>query len=83
MYDQKPQLPVDLHISTQNADMSTTTSTKFVQQLCERISRTYKTTQQVIERENRKYKLNYSHKVKCTQFFYGWNGSSQKNSFSR
>ena len=37
MYGWKPQLPVDLYFGTQKADMNSTTSTKFVQQLHERL----------------------------------------------
>ena len=37
MYGQKTQLPVDLYFGTQNADMNAARSTKFVQQLCERL----------------------------------------------
>ena len=37
MYDQKPWLQVDLYFGTQKAEMNATTSTKFVQQLHERL----------------------------------------------
>ena len=42
MYGQKTQLPFNLCFGTQSADMNTTTSTKFVQQLHERIRWAYK-----------------------------------------
>ena len=51
MYGQKSRLPVDLYFGTQKADMNATTSTKFVQQLCESLKWTYKTAQQIIERK--------------------------------
>ena len=56
MYDQKPQLPVDLYFGTQMADMNAATSTKFVQQLCERVKWAYKTAQHVIKRKTKKHK---------------------------
>ena len=56
MYGWKPQLPVDLYFGTQNADMNTATSTKFVQQLCERLKWAYKTAQYVTEKENQTHK---------------------------
>ena len=45
MYGQKPQLPVHLYFGTQKADMNATTSTKFVQQLRERLKCAHKTAQ--------------------------------------
>ena len=51
MYGQKPQLPVNLYFGTQNADMNTTMSTKFVQQLCERLKWAYKTAQHITIKE--------------------------------
>ena len=49
MYGQKTQLPVDLYLhGTQNADMNAAMSTKFVQQLCERLKWAYKMAQHVI-----------------------------------
>ena len=65
------QLQFDLSFSTQTADMNATTSTKFVQQLHERIRWAYKTAQKVTERENKRHKQNYNHKVKCTQLSVG------------
>ena len=56
MYGQKPRPPVDLYFGTQKADMNDTTSTKFVQQLCERLKWAYKTAQQIIEKENQRHK---------------------------
>ena len=53
MYGQKPQLPVDLYFGTQNTDMNVTKSTKFVQQLGERLKWPYKTSHHVIEKETR------------------------------
>ena len=51
MYGQKPHLPVDLYIGTQKVDMNAATSTKFVQQLCERLKLFYKAAQHVIKRK--------------------------------
>ena len=59
--------PVDLYFGTQKADMNTTTSTKFVQQLCERLKWLYKTAQHIIEKENQRHKQNYDHKIRCIQ----------------
>ena len=56
MYGQKPQLLVNLYFGTQKADMNVTTSTKFVQQLHERLEWAYKTAQHVIEQENKIHK---------------------------
>ena len=47
--------------------MNGATSTKFVQQLCERLKWAYKTVQYVIEKENQRHKWNYDHKIECTQ----------------
>ena len=47
--------------------MNATTSTKFIQQLHERLKWAYKTTKNVIEKENKRHKWNYNHKVICTQ----------------
>ena len=52
-YGQKPGLPVNLHSGIQRADMNATTSTKFVQQLYERLKWAYKTTQHVINKKTR------------------------------
>ena len=54
MNGQKPQLPVNLYFGTQRGDMNATTSTKFVQQLSERLKWVYKTAQHVIEKENKR-----------------------------
>ena len=67
MYGQKPQLPVNLYYSTQNADMNSATSTKFLQQLHERLQWAYKTAQHVTEKENQWHKQNYDHKICCTK----------------
>ena len=72
MYGQKPQLPIDLYFGTWIADMNATTSTKFVQQLCERLKWAYKTAQHVIEKENKRHKQNYDLKVRCTQLGMGY-----------
>ena len=48
MNGQKPQLPVNLYFGSQKADMNVATSTKCVQQLCERLKWAYKTAQQII-----------------------------------
>ena len=63
MYGQKPWPPFNLYFGTQNANMNTAMSTKFVQQLCERLKWAYKTAQHVIEKENQKYKGNYDNKT--------------------
>ena len=57
MYGQKPRLPVDLYFGTQKVDVNAITSTKFVQQLCERLKWAYKTAQQITEEETRETKL--------------------------
>ena len=44
--------------------MNAATSTKFVQQLCERLKLAYKTVQHIIETENQRHKQNYGHKNK-------------------
>ena len=46
MYGQKPWLPVNLYFGTQKADMNAATSTKFLQQLFERLKWAYRTAQQ-------------------------------------
>ena len=53
MYGWKPWLSVDLYFGTQRADMNTITSSKFVQQLWERLKEAYKTAEHVIEKETR------------------------------
>ena len=64
MYGWKPQLLVDLYFGTQKAGMNATTSTKFVQQLCERLKWAYKTAQQ-------RHRQNNDHKIRCTQLSVG------------
>ena len=71
MHGQKPRLPVDLYFGTQKADMNATTSTKFVQQLHDRLRWGYKTVQQIIEKENQRHKWNYDHRIGCTQLKVG------------
>ena len=56
MYGWKPQLLVHLYFGTQKADMSAATSTKFMQQLCERLIWAYKTVQHDTEKENQRHK---------------------------
>ena len=51
--------------------MNATTSTKFIQQLWERLRWACKTAQNVIEKENKRHKWNYDHKVRCTQVGMG------------
>ena len=48
MHCKNPWLPVDLYFGTQRADMNATTSTKFMQQLLQRLKWAYKTTQNII-----------------------------------
>ena len=45
------QLPIDLYFGTQNADLNTAMSSKYVQQLHERLKWAYKTAQHVTERK--------------------------------
>ena len=71
MYGWRPQLPVDPFFGTQKVDMNATTSTIFVQQLCERLKWVYNTSQDVIEKENKRHKQNYDHKIKYTQLGVG------------
>ena len=71
MYDQKPWHPFDLYFGIQKADMNATTSTKCVQQLCERVKWAYKIAQHVIEKENKRHKCYYDHKIRCTQLGVG------------
>ena len=71
LYGWKPWLPVNLYFGTQRADMNATISTKFVQQLLERLKSGYKIAQHVIEKENKRHKWNYDHKVRCTQLGEG------------
>ena len=47
--------------------MNAATSTKFVQQLHERLKWAYKTAQHVTEKEHQRHKHNYDHKIRCTQ----------------
>ena len=51
--------------------MNTATSTKFVQQLFDRLQWAYKTAQYVIEKENQRHKWHYNHKIRCTQLVVG------------
>ena len=51
--------------------MNATMSTKFVQQLHERLKWAYETTQHVIEKENKRNRLNYDHEVRCTELGMG------------
>ena len=71
MYGQKPQLPVSLSFGMQKADMNATTSTRFVQQLCERLKWTYKTAQHAIEKQNKRHKWNHDYKIRCAQLGVG------------
>ena len=59
--DENPDL-VDLYFGTQMADMNAATSTKFVQQLCDRPKWAYKAAKHVIGKENQKHKWNCDHK---------------------
>ena len=54
MYGQKLGLLVDLYFDIQNAGMNAAMSTKFVQQLCERLKWAYKTAEHVIEKETQR-----------------------------
>ena len=51
--------------------MNAATSTKLVQQVCERLKWGYKTAQHVIEEENQRQKCIYVHKIRCTQLGMG------------
>ena len=53
MYGLKPQLRVNVYFGTQKTDMNATTSTRFVQQMCERLRWVYRTTQHVIEKKTK------------------------------
>ena len=55
----KAPTPNQYNFCTQNTDINTVMSTKFVQQLCERLKWAYKTTQNIIENENQRHKQNY------------------------
>ena len=56
MYGLKPQLPVNLYFGTQRADMNATTSTKFIQQLHDRLKVGIQNVQNVTEKETKRYK---------------------------
>ena len=71
MYGIKPRLPVDLYFGTKKANMNAAMSTKFVQQLCERLKWAYKTAQQITEKENQRHKWNYDHKIRCIRLKVG------------
>ena len=71
MYGQKPWLSVDLYFGTQKADMNASTSTKCLQQLCERLKWPYKTAKHISEKDNKRHKWNYNHKIRCTQLGVG------------
>ena len=70
MYGQKSQLLVNLYFGTQKA-CGNATSTKFVQQLCERLKWAYKTAKHVIEKENKRPTWNYDNKIRCTHLAMG------------
>ena len=71
MYGHKPWLPIDLYFGTETSDMNAKTSTKFMQQLRERLLWTYNMAQQVVEKEHQCYNHNYNHKFKCACFKNG------------
>ena len=77
----KPQLPVDLYFGNEKADMYATTSTKFVQQLHERLKWAYKTAQNIIEKENHRHKQNFDNEIRWTQLGVGDMGFIRRTAF--
>ena len=53
MYGCKPRLPIDLYFGIQIADLCNTTSTKFLQQLQDRLKWAYKVVQEIGESGNK------------------------------
>ena len=51
MFGRKPHLPIDILFGTNTADLKGNTSTKYVENLKQRIEWTYKTVNEVVKKE--------------------------------
>ena len=66
MFGQKPHLPIDILFGMNTADLKDNTSTKYVENLKQRIEWAYKTANEVVKKEQEWNKWHYDHNVRCT-----------------
>ena len=70
MFGRKPCLPIDILFGTNTADLKGNTSTKYIENLKQRIEWAYKTANEVVK-EQEENKWHYDCKVRCTQLKVG------------
>ena len=71
MFGRKPHLPIDILFGTNTADLKGNTSTKYVENLKQRIEWAYKTANEVVKREQEQNKWHYDRKIRGTQLKVG------------
>ena len=69
MFGRKPHLPIDILFGMNTADLKGNTSTKYVENLKQRIEWAYKTANEVVKKEQEQNKWHC--KVRCTQLKVG------------
>ena len=64
-------LPIDILFGTNTADLKGNTSTKYVENLKQRIEWAYKTANEVVKKEQEQNKWHYDCKVRCVKLKVG------------
>ena len=67
MFGWKECSPIDIFFRTNTADLKGNTSTKYVENLTQRIEWAYKTTNEVVKMEQEQNKWHYVCRVRCAQ----------------
>ena len=71
IFGRKPHLPIDILFGTNTAKLKGNTSTKYVENLKQRIEWAYKTANEVDKKEEEQNKQHYDWKVRCTKLKVG------------
>ena len=65
MFGRKPHLPIDIPFGTNTVELIDSTSTKYVENLKQRIEWIYKTVNEVVNKEQEWNKQHYDQKLRC------------------
>ena len=65
MFGRKPCLSIDILFGANTADIKGNISTKYIENLKQRIEWANKTTNEVVKKEQEQNKWHYDHKVRC------------------
>ena len=71
MFGRKPHLPIDMFFGTNTAELKGNTSTKYVENLKQRLGLAYKTMNEVVKKEQELNKCYYNWKIRCAKLEVG------------